>query len=137
LNKGWVAMNKVVLGNVIEVQNKENSNYSLGRNQASVYLAIQVEDANGDNERCLLITHKEYTKYSTRFHDSELLDVMVTSRLYKSVLEKAEVVTVKVMVNGEEDCLMIPVKYLQKIEKRTKIHKDTITKKDFLTDLLD
>jgi hypothetical protein len=130
-------MAEIILGNVIEVQNKENSNYSLGRNQASVYLAIQVEDADSNNERCLLITHKEYKKYSTRFRNSELVPLMVPGRLYKSTLEKAEVVTVRVMVDGEDDCLMIPVKYLQKIEKRTIIHKDTITKKSFITDLLD
>jgi hypothetical protein len=130
-------MTNIVLGNVVEVQNKENSNYSLGRNQASVYLAIQVEDADSNNERCLLITHKEYKKYSTRFRDSDLVPLMVPGRLYKSTLEKAEVVTLRVSVNGEDDCLMIPVKYLQKIEKRTTIHKDTITKKSFITDLLD
>ena len=130
-------MTNIVLGNVVEVQNKENSNYSLGRNQASVYLAIQVEDADGNNERCLLITHKEYKKYSTRFRYSDLVPLMIPGRLYKSTLEKAEVVTLRVSVNGEDDCLMIPVKYLQKIEKRTTIHKDTITKKSFITDLLD
>lgn len=130
-------MTNIVLGNVVEVQNKENSNYSLGRNQASVYLAIQVEDADGNNERCLLITHKEYQKYSTRFRDSDLVPLMIPGRLYKSTLEKAEVVTLRVSVSGEDDCLMIPVKYLQKIEKRTIIHKETITKKSFLIDLLD
>jgi hypothetical protein len=130
-------MTKVVLGNVIEVQNKENTDYSLGRNQASVYLAIQVEDADSSNERCLLLTHKEYHKYSTRFRESELLQVMVPGRLYKSILEKAEVVTVKVFSGEEEDCLMIPTKYLDKIEKRTHLHKDTVTKKTLLTDLLD
>lgn len=134
-------MTKVVLGRVIEVQNKENSNYSLGRNQSPIYLAIQVEDANSKNERCLLLTHKEYKKYSTRFRDSELLPIMVAGRLYKSVLEKATVVTLKVTIGEDgdetEDCLMIPVKYLEKIEKRTTLHKDTVTKKSFLTDLLD
>lgn len=130
-------MSEVVLGNVLTVQNKENSDYSLGRNQCSTYLAIQVEDADGDNERCILLTAKEYTKYSTRFRDSELLTVMVAGRIYKSILEKAEVATIKVMVDGEPDCLMIPTKYLHKIEKRSEIHTDTVTKKSFFTDLID
>jgi 4-hydroxyphenylpyruvate dioxygenase-like putative hemolysin len=62
---------------------------------------------------------------------------MVPGRLYKSILEKAEVVTVKVFSGEGEDCLMIPTKYLDKIEKRTHLHKDTVTKKTLLTDLLD
>lgn len=130
-------MNKVILGNVIEVQNKENADYSLGRNQASVYLAIQVEDADSNNERCILLTHKEYKKYSSRFKDSELLNVMIPGRLYKSTLERVQVVTVKVTAGDISECLMIPVKYLQKIEKRTETHPDTVTKKSMLTDMLD
>ena len=130
-------MNEVILGNVLEVQNKENADYSYGRNQCDSYLAIQVEDADGGNERCILLTDKEYKKYSSRFRDSELLAIMVPGRMYKSVLEKAVVITVKVVINGEEDCLMIPATYLNKIEKRSAAHTKTITKKSLLTDLLD
>ena len=126
-------MNEVILGNVLEVQNKENSDYSYGRNQCDSYLAIQVEDADGGNERCILLTDKEYKKYSSRFRDSELLAVMVPGRMYKSVLEKAVVITVKVVVKGEEDCLMIPATYLNKIEKRSAAHTKTITKKERIT----
>jgi hypothetical protein len=45
---------KVKQGRLIRVQNTERTFGS-----ADVYVAVQVEDANGSNERCLLFTEKE------------------------------------------------------------------------------
>lgn len=45
---------KVKQGRLIRVQNTDRTFGS-----ADVYIAVQVEDANGSNERCLLFTEKE------------------------------------------------------------------------------
>ena len=45
---------KVKQGRLIRVQNTERTFGS-----SDVYIAVQVEDADGSNERCLLFTEKE------------------------------------------------------------------------------
>jgi hypothetical protein len=45
---------RVKLGRLIRVKNTERT---LG--SADLYIAVQVEDADGSNERCLLFTEKE------------------------------------------------------------------------------
>jgi hypothetical protein len=45
---------KVKQGRLIRVENTEKTFGS-----ADVYIAVQVEDADGSNERCLLFTEKE------------------------------------------------------------------------------
>jgi hypothetical protein len=52
---------KVVKGRLISVENK---NRAFG--SAKSYIAIQVEDANGSNERCLLFTDAEIAKAEER-----------------------------------------------------------------------
>ena len=42
---------KVVLGQMIKVQNQDKKNL-----QCENYIAVQVEDEDGENERCLLFT---------------------------------------------------------------------------------
>jgi hypothetical protein len=129
--------NGIVLGAVVRVDNKERNDYEFGRNQCKNYLAIQVENFDGEGERCLLLTDKEYFRFTTRCTQTDLLSVMVKGRMYKSVLEKSEVVFVRVFEEQEERCLLIPCKYLEKIDKRSQMHKSTLTKKDLLTDLFD
>lgn len=45
---------RVKLGRLIRVENTDRTFGS-----ADVYIAVQVEDADGSNERCLLFTEKE------------------------------------------------------------------------------
>jgi hypothetical protein len=127
----------IVLGAVVRVDNQERKDYSYGRNQCKKYLAIQVENADSEGERCLLLTDKEYFRFTTRCASTELLPLMVRGRMYKSVLEKSEVMFIRVFEEHEERCLILPCKYLEKIDKRSQLHKDTVTKKDFITDMLD
>jgi hypothetical protein len=47
---------KVVPGRLIRVENTEKPKFSNAKNE---YIALYVEDANGDNERCLLFTDRE------------------------------------------------------------------------------
>lgn len=47
---------KVVNGRLIRVLNGKRAKFS---HADKTYFAIQVEDANGDNERCLLFTEEE------------------------------------------------------------------------------
>lgn len=50
-------MAKVVKGRLIEVENKDRKFGS-----AESYIAVQVEDADGTNERCILFTQDEINK---------------------------------------------------------------------------
>jgi hypothetical protein len=47
---------KVVMGRMIEVYNTDRKSFS---NANKTYIALQVEDASGDHEECLLFTKKE------------------------------------------------------------------------------
>jgi hypothetical protein len=46
----------VVMGRLIRVKNTGKQKFS---NEKSEYISIQVEDADGKNERCLLFTERE------------------------------------------------------------------------------
>ena len=54
-------MSKVVKGRIISVENKDRAFGS-----ANQYLAIQVEDADGSNERCLLFTEAQIAEAQER-----------------------------------------------------------------------
>lgn len=52
---------RVVKGRLISIENKEKLFGS-----SSYYIAVQVEDSDGSNERCLLFTEKELEKAEYR-----------------------------------------------------------------------
>jgi hypothetical protein len=54
-------MAKVVKGRLIEVENKDRKFGS-----ATSYIAVQVEDEDGSNERCILFTQDEINKACER-----------------------------------------------------------------------
>jgi hypothetical protein len=54
-------MAKVVKGRLIEVDNTDRKFGS-----ATSYIAVQVEDADGSNERCILFTQDEINKAHER-----------------------------------------------------------------------
>jgi len=54
-------MSTVVKGRLIQVENTERKFGS-----ASSYIAVQVEDENGSNERCILFTQEEINKAQER-----------------------------------------------------------------------
>jgi len=54
--KGKIDKVRVVMGRLIKVENTQQPKLS---NANDVYLAVQVEDADGKGERCLLFTEKE------------------------------------------------------------------------------
>jgi hypothetical protein len=47
---------RVIPGRLIKVKNTNKPKFS---NEKNEYLAVYVEDADGDNERCLLFTERE------------------------------------------------------------------------------
>lgn len=54
---------KVVAGRLIPVVNTERKAFSNSKKQ---YLAVWVEDSNGGNERCILLTEKELARAEYR-----------------------------------------------------------------------
>lgn len=56
MEKGKIDKVKVVMGRLVRVENTRKPKLS---NANSTYFAVQVEDADGDNERCLLFTEKQ------------------------------------------------------------------------------
>lgn len=59
--KSVIDQARVKLGRLIRVQNTQRTFGS-----ATSYVAVQVEDANGKNERCLLFTPKEILRAEER-----------------------------------------------------------------------
>lgn len=47
---------KIVMGRLVRVENTKRPNFS---NADKVYFAVQVEDAEGGKERCLLFTEEQ------------------------------------------------------------------------------
>jgi len=56
MKKGKIDKVKVVMGRLIKVENTQKAKLS---NANDVYFAVQVEDADSGNERCLLFTEKQ------------------------------------------------------------------------------
>ena len=53
----------VKLGRLIKVWNKNRPKFS---NAKKVYYALQIEDANGKNERCILLTQRDLERAEYR-----------------------------------------------------------------------
>jgi len=54
--KGKIDKVKVVMGRLVLVENTQKAKFSNANNR---YYAVQVENANGQGERCLLFTEKQ------------------------------------------------------------------------------
>ena len=122
---------KVKMGYLIPVENQYKK-----FNENKRYLSLQVEDENGDNERCLLFTDIEIS-------DMENIDIpfsqnMKLGRIYKSRINNKETYLLRVITNTDMDkVLRISFTKLKKAEARAKKNPEDLTKKSLIQDLLD
>ena len=123
---------KVVLGQMIKVQNQDKKNL-----QCENYIAVQVEDEDGENERCLLFTEIQLADMPKM--TSKLLQKnMVVGRLYSFVIGCHKAFVVKMFNrSGDEKIFRISPKKLQLSQKRAMKNPQDLTKKSWLTDLAD
>ena len=81
--------NKIVLGQMVRVANQEKK-----FNENELYVAVQVEDENGENERCILFTEIELSDMEKITFDFAF-SKMVNGRLYSAIIDKKPTYLVK------------------------------------------
>ena len=122
----------VKLGNVIPVKNVDRKNWEVNE-----FISIQIEDREGDNERCLLFTQLEYSLLKDVVLPCECTKALVTGRLYPAALYGRDVFFVRVIEKGTPRLVQIGKTILAKVDKRAKAHPKSVTKKSLIRDLLD
>lgn len=122
---------KVTLGKKIRVANQDQKS-----NENEIYIAIQVEDESGDNERCLLFTEAELDAIETvKFNFA--YDNMKPGRLYCANLDKKDTYLVKLDDDSNNSLYRVSPSQLKAAEERAKRNPEDLTKKGFITNLLD
>ena len=128
---------KIVLGQCVRVHNTEKKQ-GKDRAGAATYVAMQVEDENGDNERCLLFTETEFTDMEFIRLPESIYGGMKLGRLYPAEIAKHCCYLVKSRHwNGGIIVKRISITQLTKADNRAAKHPESCTKKSLLTDLMD
>ena len=128
----------IKLGQCIRVANVEKKAGN-DRAGADIYVSVQVEDENSDNERCLLFTETEFADMEKiELHES-LYKGMVIGRMYPARIatRPCYLVRVRHYDTGRIMLLRISITQLTKADKRAAKHPESVTKMSFLSDLLD
>ena len=122
---------KVELGQLIRV-----TNLNKRAQENEIYVSLQVEDEDGENERCILFTEIETSdmeKISASF-----LSSLVCGRIYKCIIGRYQTNIVKVKnYAGEIRYFRLSNSQLKKAERRAARNLEDLTKKSVLTDLFD
>ena len=122
---------KVELGQLIRV-----TNLNKRAQENEMYVSLQVEDENGENERCILFTEIETSdmqKISGKF-----LENLKFGRIYKCVIGRHQTNILKVKnYYGTSLYFRISNSQLAKAEKRALRNQEDLTKKSLWTDMMD
>jgi hypothetical protein len=123
---------EVKLGQMLKVANQEKK-----FNENELYVSVQVEDENGENERCLLFTEIELSDMEKITFDFAF-EKMVCGRIYKAVIDQKETNLIK-MTNaiGENKIYRVSNSQIATSEERAKRNPEDLTKKSLITDLMD
>lgn len=127
-------MPKIKMGNVREVENT-----SPRPNASASYLAVWVEDENGDNERCLMFKKLEFGKLP-EFAFPKTMDVeedMKTGRLYGLSYGTTVFYVMKVVVDGKERVVKLTDKKIEIAERLAEMNSEDIPDRGVLNDMLD
>jgi hypothetical protein len=127
---------EVLAGVAIRVENQNRKPM-----EDEEYYAIWLEDSDGDNERCVLLTDNEVERLP-KFESCELAKVMVRGRLYRAGCHAASSQSknssfVKIELNGENIVVRVSPVLLKRAEARAKRNYGDLTRKSFITNLLD
>lgn len=122
---------KVKLGQLIRVKNTQKT-----AQEADSYMSVQVEDFDGNNERCLLfreVVISDMPKISFCLKND-----LICGRLYPITLAGNEGYILKVInMGGTELLLRVSKSKLIAAEKLAKKNPEDLTKKSLMTDLMD
>jgi len=142
------------MGIVTEIINRDKPVFTNAKN---AYYAIWVEDSNGSNERCWLLTHEEYDRALVRTsknkEDCIERDTGLFSKIFGSSkkLGRIEQVPNKnkrhwkakdfyyavIVENSSEFCLLFTDNEITGMEHRANRNKEDIPDRSLLSDLLD
>lgn len=123
---------KVVMGKMIKVANQ---NKKASENER--YVSIQVEDESGDNERCLLFTEYQILGMEKVIFPWAMGE-MKSGRLYNAEIDGKSTFLLKVKdVADKEMILRVSKTQVQDAESRSKRNPEDLTKKGWLTDMMD
>ena len=114
-------------GDVVPVKNLESK-----INECEEYMQIWVEDADGGNERPLLLSKKEVENLA-EIHPCDILDKMKMGRIYD--FGKSNIVKVEV-INGVQQVVFLPKSLIKRGETRAAKNKEDIVKVGVLIDWL-
>ena len=118
---------KVKNGVIVKVANKNRH-----RLASAEYLAVWIEDKDGRNERCIMLTKAEYAAVRTALLPFD----MVLGRLYPCIVGADQFFTVKV-IDAVPIQLCVTTAMLARFEGRARANAEDIPKKGFLADMLD
>ena len=126
----------VVLGNCIRVENVEKRNGVAPSNDEDVFVCVQVENENGQDEYCILLTQDEFD----RIPRVEGMDgsQMIAGRIYTKFIRDKNYYLVKMKgYDGIGFVGMFEIGFWADCFKRAIAHPMSCTKKGFITDILD
>ena len=138
-NEHAIDKNKIVLGQCVRVQNVEKKNNPKKRRfEADDYVAIQIEDYDGNDEKCILLTYIEHTDMESVELNKSMLNNMIAGRLYPVTLGRKETFLVKVNHwDGRTRVLRMSQGQLYTAGYRAYRHPNSCTKKSIIADLFD
>jgi hypothetical protein len=121
----------VELGQLIRVTNLNKK-----AQENEIYVSLQVEDEDGENERCILFTEIE-TADMEKIGGS-FLESLVCGRIYKCLIGKHTTNVIKVKnFNKETKFFRVSNSQLAKAEKRALRNQEDLTKKSLWVDMMD
>ena len=138
-NEHAIDKNKIVLGQCVRVQNVEKKNDPKKRRfEADEYIAIQIEDYDGNGEMCLLLTHIEHTDMESVELNKSMLNNMIAGRMYPVTIGRKKTYLVKVdHWDGRTRVLRMSYSQWTSAAYRAANHPKSCTKKSMLTDMFD
>lgn len=124
--------NKIKLGNVVRVANQEKKIH-----ENEQYIAIQIQNEDGNDERCILLTEIEFSdmqKITFEFAKNK----MIAGRLYSAIIDKKQIFLVKIdNGQGNEYIYRLPKTLLNTAQERAGRNPEDLTKKSWFFNLKD
>ena len=126
----------VVMGNCIHVVNVEKELNPRLTNEADVFICIQVENEEGKDEYCILLTQDEYDKLKKGTFPN--MKDMIPGRIYHKFIVDNNFYCVKLKdPSGEVYVGVFDIGDWSKYFQRALSHPQSCTKKHIITDLFD
>lgn len=125
----------VALGNCIHVMNLEAGSPGHA-NEDPVLVCIQVEDKTGQREYPILLTQMEYE--SLRRVQPVDMDDRKFGRCYNQFIEDTNYFVIKLRdASGSVSCGLFEIGFFGKCYERAITHPKSVTRKNFIRDLMD